>query len=180
MARRESAITFLGVRERTFFVGMQLEVFADWVDEGYANAEAIEAAADGFNASARAAGSLQPTIELDAFVEACSPFGIPERGRLQACFHSFDVAGESAVDFREFLFAMSTVVSSEFEDRARLAFAIYDVDGDKTIDANECKLMLKTALGRKAVGFLWLDCGAAALSAQPNDARLDRPSPPSL
>ena len=151
MARRESSITMLGERERIFFVGVQLDVFADWVEEGFATAEAIESSADAFNATARLANSLQATIDLDTFVEACSPFAIPERGRLQACFHSFDVAGEGCVDFREFLFAMSTVVSCEFNERARLAFAIYDVDGDKSIDANECKLMLKTALGRKAV-----------------------------
>jgi Ca2+-binding EF-hand superfamily protein len=88
-------------------------------------------------------GTLTKT-EFQKIYRQFFPFGDPT-SFADYVFRVFDADGNDAIDFKEFICALSVTSRGKMEDKLDWAFQLYDIDGDGRISYEEM-LSIVTAI----------------------------------
>ena len=92
------------------------------------------------------------------FLEVYASF-FPDGNAEKFCehvFRTFDADNSGKIDFKEFLLAINITSAGKPEQKLEWAFAMYDINGDGTIEQNEMKEII-------GVGMLAEFCGSCYL-----------------
>jgi len=84
-------------------------------------------------------------VDRAAFTRALTAIGITDKLLIEQHFSAFDVDKNGEIDFREFACGLSIVLKGTPEERLKLMFNSYDLDGDGVLDKIELYNMIKSS-----------------------------------
>jgi len=91
-------------------------------------------------------GSADAQISKDMFKQGLESIGITDPLVIEQSFLAFDDDRSGTIDFREFVAGMAILNRGSAEDRLRLMFRSYDLDGSGYLEPDEVYALYRTAL----------------------------------
>jgi len=91
-------------------------------------------------------GSLDARVTREQFAAGLQRVGITDPLVIEQSFSAFDLDKSGSIDFREFVAGMAILNRGSSEDRLRLMFRSYDLDGSGYLEPDEVYALYRTAL----------------------------------
>lgn len=84
-------------------------------------------------------------VDKDAFTKGLQAIGITDPLLIEQNFNAFDADKDGKIDFREFACGLSVILKGTPEERLRLMFNSYDLNGDGYLTPDELLHLMKTS-----------------------------------